>query len=330
MNHDVVGIRIFESDEIRRTIDVAGVMDAVSSALSTFSMGRSLSPPISFIQLENGGEVHLKSGYARGAAYFATKLAMMVPANRDRGIPTSNGLMLLCSAITGYPVALLHDRKYLTDIRTAAVGAIAARLLAPRTPAILGILGTGGQAVLQGVAVTLVRPVERVVVWGRSAGNAEGAARRLQELLPGTRVTTAASAEEVVRIADHLITATAARSPLVRGEWLRPGTHVTAIGADDTAKAELDAECFRRAAFVACDSRALALRFGEIPREVAAGRLSADCIHAELGQLLTGAVAYERSPEHITISKHVGIGIEDLFVAVACYEKAIAQRGAES
>jgi ornithine cyclodeaminase len=313
-------IALYDAEAIRRAVSIVDVLQPVKASLAAYSAGQSLSPPISFIALENGGEVHLKSGYAQGADYFVTKIATMVAANRARGEATSDGLMLLCSAETGYPLALLHDRKYLTDIRTAAVGAIAAQRLAPLEVQSVGVLGTGGQALLQMQALALVRDFAEIHLWGRNPNAAGELAWKLRAALPEKKITIAPSAEQVVRSAQILVTTTASKEILVQGDWLPPGCHITALGADDGEKVELDAACFERAAFVACDSRQLALKFGDIAQGIKAGRLTADRIDAELGDLIAGRIAYQRRPGDITISKHVGIGIEDLFVAEACYQ----------
>jgi ornithine cyclodeaminase/alanine dehydrogenase-like protein (mu-crystallin family) len=313
-------IRVYDAEIIRNTITIADAIAPISEALAAFSAGHSLSPPLSFIGLENGGEIHIKSGYARGASHFVTKIAAMVPANRESGLPTSNGLMLVCSARTGYPVALLHDRKYLTDIRTAAVGAIAAERLAPQKVKAVGVLGSGGQAVLQIEALALVRKFACVNVWGRDRARAEAAAQLLRDRLPGASVSVRQTAEQVVRESTIIVTTTAATEPIVKGEWLVPGCHVTALGADDERKAELDIACLRRANFIACDSRTLGYRFGEVAR---ARRMGSElAFDAELGELIGNAVAYTRADKDITISKHVGIGIEDLYIAQAFMARA--------
>lgn len=308
-------IRFFGAEAIRRTVGIAEMIEPVEKALAAYSAGHSLSPPINFIKLENGGEVHLKSGYSHGSRLFVSKIASMVPENLTKGLHSSDGLMLVCSAETGFPIALFHDRKYLTDIRTAAVGAVAARFLAAADAEHVGVLGTGGQAVLQMVALSLVRPVRRVSIWGRSEEKTERAVAKLRDLLPSARVFARPSAEHVVKSSSIVVTTTASTEPIVYGEWLTPGQHLAALGADDTTKAELDANCFQRANFVACDSRVMSAHYGEVARWTADGSLGDDTLDCELGELVTGDATFRRKSGDITISKHIGIGIEDLFAA---------------
>lgn len=315
----------FSPDRIRSALTINDVLEPVAHSLIAYSQGRAERPPLGLITLDNGGEVHIKSGYLRGGPYYVTKIASMVAANRMRGGHSSDGVMLLCSAETGYPLAVLHDRKYLTDIRTAAVGALAARLLAPAAAETVGIIGTGGQAVLQAEALRLVRPFRRLLLLGRDPDRAAAAIHNLRQRLPDIAVEACHDAAALCRESRIIITATAATAPLVRGDWLQPGTHITALGADDIHKWEIDPVCFRRAAFVAVDSHDLAEKFGDIPNCRKAAPDQTIRADAELGELLSGALTFQRQPDDITISKHIGLGVEDVAAAGTCYEKLVSQ-----
>src|SRR5215204_5005085 len=171
------------------------------------------------------GEVHMKSSYCRGGKYFALKVASTFPKNRARGLPTGNGMMLLCSAETGEPLAMLADQGHLTDVRTAAVSAMIAKELG-RTDGVLGILGTGIQARLTARLHAEVLPLERIVLWGRSDERARECARDLADVAKVTVVETPA---DVARRATLIVTVTASREPLLLAGDLRPGTHITAV-----------------------------------------------------------------------------------------------------
>src|SRR5438477_1715289 len=166
-------------------------------------------------------EVHMKSSYRRGGRYFALKIASTFPNNRARGLSTGNGMMLLCAAQTGEPVAMLADEGHLTDVRTAAVAAMVARELGRRDTT-LGIIGTGIQARLQARMHAEVLPLARIVLWGRSPKRAAECARDLADVC---EVSVADSPAEVARNARLIVTATAARAPLGSARDLEAGTH---------------------------------------------------------------------------------------------------------
>ncbi len=295
-------MRIFERDEIAAAVGIGDLLEPVKAALVAYSRGATQATPIGLLDLPDRAEVHVKAGYVPGLDVFAVKVATMYPALRR-----SDGALLVCRCDTGEPVALLRDRKLLTDLRTAAVGALATDALARRDARTVAVFGTGGQARLQALAACLVRPIERVLVWGRDRARAEALARELPhgELAP--------DGEAAAREADILITATASREPLLHPGWLRPGRHVTAVGADDAHKRELAAGCYARADRVVVDSLALNARYGDLPDALAAGLPEP----AELGAVLSGAAPGRRSDGELTIAKHVGIGIEDAAAAAA-------------
>lgn len=308
-------LAIFDSAQIRSAINLEEAVESVRHALVAHSNGKSVSMPIGLMQLADHSEVHVKSGHVRGAGIFVVKVATMFPANRGLGIATSDGFMVACSAHTGQPLAVLHDRKWLTDLRTAAVGAIAADVLASEKVDQVAVMGTGGQAYLQVRAVALVRRFQRVVVWGRDRGRADLLRRRLEK--DDMSVTVTSSAEQAVRESQIVITTTASRTPILHGRWLVPGHHITAVGADDAEKLELDSGAYARADKVFVDGRELNLRYGDLASAIRTGDVPPSRIDGELGELLDGRVAGRGSAQDITISKHVGLGIEDAAIAEA-------------
>jgi ornithine cyclodeaminase/alanine dehydrogenase-like protein (mu-crystallin family) len=171
------------------------------------------------------------------------------------------------------------------------------------------VLGTGTQAYLQVQAVREVRPVDTVLIWGRS----QDAARRLAARLPGLTAAVMTEPESAVRGADIVITATSSRQPILRGQWLAPGQHVTAIGADDPGKAELDPYCFARADLLAVDSRTDTPRMaGDLRAAIDAGAVRAEDIDAELGELVLGSHPGRRDDNELTVAKLIGLGVQDL------------------
>jgi ornithine cyclodeaminase len=259
------------------------------------------------LDTRNGGEVHMKSSYCRGGGYFALKIASTFPANRERGLPTGNGTMLLCSAETGEPLAVLADEGYLTDVRTAAVSATVAREIG-RDDAVLGILGAGVQARLTARLHAAALPLRRVVLWNRTRERAEECARDLADVAEVEIVDCPAAVAKQARL---IVTVTASRAPLLRCADLQPGTHITAVGSDGPGKQELDPEILRRAGWILADSVRQCERLGELQ-------------HAP-GEA-TRAREFRQGPwrpGNLTVADLTGLGAEDLFIAQHVYERSL-------
>lgn len=307
--------RLFEHygpDEIRAAVGFEDLIDPVAAALTDFSAGLGDSPVAVFAPAGSEGNVHVKSAWLPGRKIFTVKVASwFVERARRNGTPGC-GVVAAFDAVTGDLLALLEDEHHLSDVRTAAAGALATRVLARRDAAVLGVLGTGPQAYLQVLAVAGERPVRQVRVWGRRPERADLVVRALSSRLPGVVVAPVATARQACEDADVVVTATASTEPLVDAGWLRPGTHVTAVGADDPAKAELSADCLTRADLLVVDSRALTLVHGDLAR---AGTTRDDIV--ELGEILAGSAPGRRHEADITICKLIGLGVQDLAAAEA-------------
>jgi len=298
-------MRVVAFEVVRRSVAPAAAIAAMREALLAQARGECDTPMPMHLDVASGGggEVHIKSSYRRGGRHFALKVAGTY-ARRPYGS------IVLVDVETGETAAFLDDGGYLTDLRTAAVAAMAARELG-RTDDALGILGTGVQARLQAELHAAVLPLERVTVWGRNRERAEACARDVAVRLPGVRVAAVASAAEAAAGARLLVAATASRAPLLRLEDLQPGTHVSAVGADTPGKQELDPEILRRAALLLVDSLSQCERLGELQHAPAEKNRA-----VEIGVFLARPVAYDRAG--ITVADFTGMGVEDLFIAEAC------------
>ena len=260
-------------------------------------------------------EVHMKSSYRRGGRYFALKMASTFPSNVQRRLPTGNGMMLLASAETGEPVAILLDAGHLTDVRTAAAAAMVARELR-REDRALGILGTGVQARLQAQMHAEILPLEQIWIWGRDPQRMQACQRDLQSLVPHARVEIAASPAEIAHRTRLIVTATSSRQPLLFAADVQPGTHISAIGADAPGKQELDPQILQRAAVLLADSRRQCEKLGELqhaPAEWDRAR--------EIGDFCLAPDAV--GPDAITVCDFTGLGVEDLYIAEYCYERSL-------
>ena len=312
MAHD---IQIVTEAELRKAVklDLTAV-DVVEQAFTALASGTVVMPPILSMDLhEANGEVDVKTAYIPGFDGFAIKVSPGFFDNPKLGLPSLNGLMILFSAKTGLVESLFLDNGYLTDVRTAAAGAVAARHLAPETVEIAGVIGTGVQARLQMIAAHLVRPFKRVLVHGRNTEKATACAADLSATL-GVAAEVITDPADLVARSQLVVTTTPARNPVLKAEWLHPGLHITAMGSDQTGKNEIDPAALAVADAYICDSARQCEVSGELEAAKAAGLWNKGT-PAELGEVITGAKPGRISPDAITICDLTGTGAQDTAIA---------------
>lgn len=317
-------ITILTESELRQCVQVdQEALAAVEDAFTRLADGKANMPPIMRIDVpENNGEVDIKSAYLQGLDSFAVKMSSGFFDNHRLGLPSLGGLMILLSAKIGFPQALLLDNGYLTDVRTGAAGAVAAKYLARQTIETVGVIGAGAQARYQVRALKLVRDFKRVLVYNRSPARAEQYGADMRAEL-GLEVEQRDSAEGVVRSSDILITTTPAKSPLIRADWLHPGMHITAMGSDAEEKQELQADVFGQADLIVCDRKSQAFRLGELHHAREAGVITdADDNIVELGELTAGRHPGRQSDQQITVADLTGTGAQDTAIALVAYRQA--------
>ncbi|WP_334313224.1 cyclodeaminase [Terrihalobacillus insolitus] len=292
------------------------VIAVIEQAFNDLVQKKVSMPPIMRIDVpENNGEVDIKSAYIEGDDSFAIKISSGFFDNPKLGMPSANGMMLLLSAETGIPKAVLADNGYLTDIRTAAAGAVAAKYLTKRDSKVAGIIGTGAQARLQLQALTLVRDIEKAYVYGRSPDKAQQYKREMEEQL-GIPVEPVSEAAEAVRNSDVVVTTTPATKPIVEAASLHKGVHITAMGSDAEHKQELSADVLEAADLFVCDVKDQSTRLGEL-RAATSERVERDAI--ELGEITTGKERGRTKDDQITICDLTGIGVQDTAIARYTY-----------
>lgn len=313
-------------DELRRAADDALALRAAEDAFAALARGEAVQPsPIGFEMLDADGEVHVKSAGAPAKGLFTVKVATVFKANEARDLPAMSGLVLAFDGETGHPRALLLDHSFLTDLRTAAAGALALRHLGPGGFRTLLVVGTGVQARLQPRLMAQVVRWERTLVWGRDFGKAEACAADVADALEGVwggpppEVEAFPDLEEAVRAAEVVVTVTAAREPLIRADWLQDGFTVIAVGSDGPAKQELAPDVLVRAGKVVTDVTAQCARLGELHHAVTAGVLAEEDVHAELGQVVVGDRPGREAGEGI-VCDLTGVGIQDTMIARAALE----------
>lgn len=292
----------------------ARAVDSIEAAFAALATRPVAMPPILRLDIpEHRGEVDVKTAYVPGLDGFAIKVSPGFFDNPLLGLPSLNGLMILFSTRTGLVEALLLDNGYLTDVRTAAAGAVAARHLSRPESGVAAILGAGMQAKLQLEALTLVRPIREARIWARDAAKADATARDLTASL-GFSVIALADPREAVSGADIVVTTTPAEQPILSADWLEPGQHVTAMGADSEHKNEIDPAAFARVTYIA-DRLSQTRRLGELHHAISAGLIAADAPFAELGEVIAGIKPGRSRPDEITLADLTGTGVQDTAIA---------------
>lgn len=309
----------FDEAALRAVVSPARAVDVIRQAFRADGEGRAHVPAVINLEVPAArGEFHVKTAHIDGVPHVAVKIASGFYDNPARGLPSGSGLMALFDASTGMPVALLLDNGFLTDIRTAAAGAVAAESLARARIHTVGVIGSGVQAREQVRCLAVVRAVSRVVAWSPTRANLERYCRDMAS--EGFDVVAAADPEAVCRAADVLITATPARAPIVEPGWLHEGLHITALGSDSPGKQELHPECLARASLVVVDRLAQCAAFGELRGAIEAGLLGPEGVYAELGDVAAGRKPGRTSEGQITIADLTGVGFQDTAIASAAFE----------
>lgn len=313
---------VLSRDDLRAVLDPPSLVDALAASIRAHAAGRARVPPRTVLPVGEDGLLFLMPAVleGEGAGALGTKLVTYYGGNRARGHPTLYASYVLLDGASGRPQALLEG-TFLTGIRTGAASALAARHLARPDARRLACFGVGAQAAFQVRCLAAVLPLESVAVVGRDPARARAFCAGLGSEL-GIAVEVAPDARRAVADADIVTCATTARTPVVAGADLRPGTHVDAVGAFRRDAREVDTDVVRRAR-VTVDTYAGALEeAGDILIPLGEGAIGREHVVAELAELVTGARAGRTRPEEITLFKSVGWALEDLAAARLAYNLA--------
>lgn len=299
----------------------ASAVTCIENAFLALATKPVVMPPILRLDIvEHRGEVDVKTAYVPGLDGFAIKVSPGFFDNPKLGLPSLNGLMILFSTTTGLVEALLLDNGYLTDVRTAAAGAVAARHLSRPDAQSAAVLGAGIQARLQLEALTLVRPIKRARIWARDFAKAEVTAQDLATSL-GIAVEAVPIPEAACDGADIIVTTTPAEQPILKADWLQPGQHITAMGSDSEHKNEIDPAILTRVSYFA-DSLIQTRRLGELHHAIRAGLVEPDRPFPELGQIIAGGAPGRESLDAITLCDLTGTGVQDTAIATLAHARA--------
>jgi len=316
--------------EVETALGFSECTGAMAEVLAAHARGEAYMPLRSLMRPPSAnGFMGLMPGWRDAhdgrAATFALKAICLIPSNPARGLDTHQGTVTLFDGETGVPTAIL-DASAVTAIRTAAVSAVATRVLAREDARVLAILGAGVQARAHLRALAAIRSFELVRVYAPSAERARALAACAPEAgLPG-QAEVAASAEEAVRGADVVVTATSSREPVIQREWVAAGAHLNAVGASTPAARELDVETVAAAALFVDSRESLEAEGGEFQLAVREERIDGlDHVRAELGEVLAGLRPGRRDRSELTLFRSFGLAIEDLAAAELAVSNARRQ-----
>jgi ornithine cyclodeaminase/alanine dehydrogenase-like protein (mu-crystallin family) len=313
-------MRFIDREEVARRLTYERCIPIVRDAMIAFSHGETKQLLRSVLPLSEGRLFGVMPGAMGAQGPFGAKLISVFHENFAKGVQSHQGLVLLFDPASGAPVCAVHAGE-ITAIRTAAASAVATDALARKDARRLALLGYGEQAGTHVRAIAKVRSVESIVVWGRSAERARAFAERMSAEL-GVPVAVAGDVREAVADADIICTVTAATEPILKGEWVQPGTHVNVVGSGFAGPAEVDNALVVRSRFFVDSREGVLAQGAEFMRAKAAGLVGDEHIVAEIGQVLARDVAGRRSEEEITVYKSLGHVVQDLASAWALYAAA--------
>ncbi len=296
---------------------IADLIQTIEDGFVMYSQKKVIVPPVGYLGFKNPpGDVHIKYGYIEGDDYYVIKIASGFYKNAEIGLPTGNGMMLLFNQKTGATLSILLDEGYLTDIRTAAAGAVAAKYLAPSKVACIGIVGTGMQARLQ---LEYLRPItncRNVVVWGRSEDKLKSF--KADPSLKDFSITTTTEINVLTGKCNLIVTTTPSRKALVMAAHIHPGTHITAMGADADGKQEIDPLGFEKADIIVADSKDQCIDHGDLSYAVRDGIIDPDKI-IELGDVIRNKKFQRKNDQQVTIADLTGVAIQDIQITKYVY-----------
>jgi len=312
-------IRFIDREEISRRLTCERCIPIVREAMIAFSKGETKQLLRSIITLSEGRLFGVMPGAMAAHGPFGAKLISVFHGNFDRGVPSHQGLIVLFDPESGAPVCVLEAGE-ITAIRTAAASAVATDALARKDARHMALLGYGEQAQTHARAIRKVRNLESITVWGRSAERAQAFAVKMQREL-SIPVTASADVPSAIAQADIICTLTSSPEPILKGAWVRPGTHLNLVGSSHAGPAEVDNDLVVRSRFIADSREGVLNQGGEFLRAKKAGLVGDDHIVGEIGQVLAGAIEGRRSPDEVTVYKSLGHVVQDLSSAWALYSE---------
>ncbi|WP_420596500.1 ornithine cyclodeaminase family protein [Deinococcus sp.] len=316
MTHTPMSLMVLNDATIRSLLNYPHVLQCIEEAFAADALGRATTLPVIGHSL-HGGRYSIKASHLQkkpgeaGPEVFGLKLGSYFPGNAAHGLSTHHAAMLLGDPLTGRPTALLAA-NVITEFRTAAAGAVAARHLARADAGVVALFGTGTQAYAQIQALRAVRPVREVRVWSRAPVQAAAFAQQLCGA--GLSAQVMLDGQAACAGADIVVTVTPSRQPIVQQHWIAPGTHVNAMGSDAPGKQELDPALVMSARLIV-DRAEQSQTIGELQRPVALGLTLPNAIYTTLGELCAQLKPGRTSKDEVTVFDSTGVSFQDTSLA---------------
>ncbi len=310
---------ILNKKDIIQHVDInEDLIPIIEEGFKSLSKGKTVMPPIMRIDIEKyHGESDIKAAYVEGLDSFAIKIASGFFDNPKLGLPSSNGLMVLLDSETGVIKSVLLDEGYLTDTRTAIAGAIAAKYLSNQDASNLGIIGAGIQARLQLKAILLVRKINKINLWARDKVKVDEFIDSLKDLKIDINISE--SCKELASSSDIILTTTPSKKPLLEFNWIKKGTHITAMGSDAEQKNELQPAMIKLCDKYIPDNQPQTTILGELHHAIKENLISPDHKFDDLGSIIIDPSLGRKNKEDITICDLTGTGVQDTAIARYTY-----------
>jgi len=309
---------VISLDKIKEALKRFDPVQTVEEGFIAYSQGRVVVPPIGEMIFEDPpGDTHIKYGFIKGNDYYVIKIASGFYDNPKIGLPCSNGLMLLFSQKTGELICILLDQGYLTNVRTAAAGAVAAKYLAPKAVHRIGIFGAGMQGRMQLEFLKSIRECHDAIVWGINQQELDAYKKDMEP--QGFTIETTMEAEDIASTCNLIVTCTPSTSPLLKADQIRKGTHITAMGSDTPEKQELDSAILKKADRVVADSISQVQLRGESFKAMEAGLLRPDDL-IELGNVISNPSLHRTTEDEITVADLTGVAVQDIQISKGVWE----------
>lgn len=306
-------------EQINDLLKIEDLFEPVKQAFIDYNSSSLIGVPVSLLHFPNNADTHIKTAAIKGYDYFSIKVVSMFPDNAKQNLSPFSGAIFLFDAKTGFPTAILNDKGIITDLRTAAAGAVITDFIAAKSSTSVAVIGTGIQAYLQVFALSKLRQINKLAIYGRNKEKALSLKEKLIHSYPDLKVDLVDSVEKAVNESDIIITTTSSKTPLIKGNWLQKGQHITAVGSDDIYKNEIDSDCFNYADSIFIDSLELNKKYEEFSHAIKSKPNLIDKT-VEFGNAFQDTV-FQNSNNKITVAKLVGVGIQDLAASIVVMNK---------
>jgi alanine dehydrogenase len=314
-------VLLLSRQEVEKLASMREVIEAVEGAFKAKGEGKAQMPPKLYVFFKKyDGDFRTMPAYLENLDAAGVKVVNVHPRNpEEKGLPSVMATIMLLDPKTGAPIAIM-DGTWITDMRTGASGGIATKYLARKDSEVVALVGAGAQARTQLMALKEVLNIKEVRIWSRRMETAKKLEEEAKKSL-GLKAISVKTVKEAVSGADVISTTTPSRGPVVMDEWISPGAHINAIGADAPGKQELDPKILKRAKIVV-DDREQAFHSGEVNVPLSKGIIKESDVYADMGEIVTGRKKGRASDKEITIFDSTGLAVQDIATAWMIYQKA--------